>query len=189
MTNERALEIIAAYGAEAARWPMAEHDAVMALAGSDAAVVAALAEARRFDVLLHGWARDVLVRNFDAAAIIAAAPVVPARRGWAGARWMAGGALAAALLGIAVIGPGLRTTPLPTVAKAPAMVAVARSVAAPVASPMVLAAAMHAPKHSDTDLAGDAAARLAVADSGALGSDADVFAHVFTPTVYEDNLI
>jgi hypothetical protein len=181
VTNERALEIIATHGAEPSRWPAAERAATMALAGSDAAVAAALAEAGRLDALLNGWARDVPVRNFDAAAIVAAArPAVvasPAPRASLAGRWMAGGAVAAAMLGIALIGPGMQTSPA--------------TIAAPEATPVVLAAAEVSAgnKMKNSGAAGNAATWLAVADGGALGSDADVFAHVFTPTVYEDNLI
>ncbi len=212
MTNERALEIIASHGGCEARWPDAERDAALALAGSDATVAAALADARRLDAVLNGWAQDVPARSFDAAAIIAAAAAVapdatvppvlqssvvasrplPGRPAIAMRRWLAGGAVAAAaLLSVAVLGPGAR---MPVAAPVVVAAVPATGVAAtPAAAPPVVLAAVDSPAgkaiSTNTGLAGNAATRLAVAEGGALGSDAEVFAHVFTPTVYEDELI
>ncbi len=212
MTNERALEIIAGHGACEARWPDAERAAVLALAGSDAVVAAALVAAQRLDAVLNSWVHDVPQRSFDAAAIIAAAAAVapvaavppvlqpsvaaprrrPARPAMAMRRWLAGGAVAvAAVLGVAVLGPGARMP----VAAPVAVAAMSATVAAatPVAVPPVVLAAVDSPAgiaiSTNTGLAGDAATRLAVAEGDAMGSDAEVFAHVFTPTVYEDELI
>lgn len=91
MTSERALEIVAAYGGDARRWPEDERGAVLALASVDAGVAAAIAEARGLDDVLAAWALDVAPAQFDAAAIVRSAAVRPMRR------WFAGGALAAAV--------------------------------------------------------------------------------------------
>jgi hypothetical protein len=54
MTSERFLALIAAYGADARRWPEHERAAAQAFAAADpAAVAAALAEADAVDALLH----------------------------------------------------------------------------------------------------------------------------------------
>jgi len=98
------LEILGSYGADAARWPVDERAALLALAATDADVAAALAAEERMDVMLGDWARDVPERQF------AAEPLLPARalpvrggfvrggfvRGGFG-RWLAGGAVAAGL--------------------------------------------------------------------------------------------
>lgn len=105
MTPDRALETIAAYGADSRRWPAAVRADVAALALRDPDVAAALAAARDLDALLDGWARDIVpMAAIDAAALIPAATVTgPAdtRR-----RWFGGAALAAAVAaGIAVFAP------------------------------------------------------------------------------------
>ena len=90
MNIERALEIIAAHGADTRRWPDDERGGVTALAG-DARVAAALVEARELDGLLSNWAQaDAGDFMFDAAAISRAVRPRPAVR-----HWFAGGALAA----------------------------------------------------------------------------------------------
>lgn len=104
MKRERALEIIAAYGADAGRWPDGERAAVLALAAADAGVAAAIAEARAIDGLIGDWARDVRPGDFDTRAIVMAPQVgvamMPVAR-----RWLAGGALAATLaLGLVFAG-------------------------------------------------------------------------------------
>ena len=54
MTSERFLALIAAYGADARRWPEAERAAAQAFASAHPETVhAALAEADAVDVLLH----------------------------------------------------------------------------------------------------------------------------------------
>lgn len=157
MTRDRALEIIAVHGGDAARWPAIEAAALLALADSDAMVAAALADARGLDGLLADWAAAAVPAGIDLAAITslpveapALAPVfAPARR------WWAGGFVAAAIAaGIAFLAP-----------------------VTPAADPMV------------ETVSTQTAVPLATADGGAFGSDADVFATVFTPTVDEDALI
>lgn len=54
MTSERFLALVAAYGADARRWPEAERAAARALAGAEVDTVGpALAEADAADALLH----------------------------------------------------------------------------------------------------------------------------------------
>jgi hypothetical protein len=55
MTQDRALEILAAYGADPARWPSDEREALQALADRSPAVAQALVEARAVDAALAGW--------------------------------------------------------------------------------------------------------------------------------------
>ncbi len=105
MIVERALEILAAYGADAARWPDDERAGVLALADHDPAVKAALDEVRGLDGLLAGWASDVPLRQFDAAALVPVQTTiehtksgfVPGKMRWAG------GALVAASLALVVV--------------------------------------------------------------------------------------
>lgn len=96
MTVENALAIIAAYGADARRWPVAERAGVEALVATDAQVAAAVAEAAMLDDVITGWARDVAPAHFDAARLM------PARSGVG--RWFAGGAVAAGLALALVLG-------------------------------------------------------------------------------------
>lgn len=115
MNARRALEIIAAHGADAARWPAGERAGVLALAG-EPPVAAALADAIRLDALLCGWARDVApMAGLDADRLRPLARPAPAR---VPRRWFAGGALAAAVAaGIAVLAPtGRGAAPTPTIA-------------------------------------------------------------------------
>ncbi len=157
----RALEIIAAYGADARRWPSSEREAVLALLASDAAVAVAQAEAQGMDALLAGWAGDVTPRSFDAAALIP----VPAASGIARSRlmraprgWLAGGALAAALAAVLVLTPlGLGNAPEPL-----------------------------APQ---TEIASNSLLGSASAEGGSVVSNDEGFAFVFTPTADEEDLI
>lgn len=110
MTEDRALEIIASYGADPARWPADERAGVLALAGRPAIAVA-LADARALDTLLGDWATaDVAAVPFDAAQLTPrAAPVMPARR----RGWLAAGAMAAAVAAAVVLTPMAGVTPQP----------------------------------------------------------------------------
>jgi hypothetical protein len=108
MTPERAFEIIDAYGADSARWPDEARAALLALAASDADVAAAVAQARRLDAVLGGWAGDVAPREFDLAAITRTPQETPAatRKGPLPLRWITGGALAAAVAaGLIILAP------------------------------------------------------------------------------------
>lgn len=103
MTRERAYEILASYGADAARWPADERAALLALAAADPEVASALAAEQPLDAMLAGWARDVPARQFDPAALLPA-PAVTATGGGRGVmRWVAGAAVAASLA-LALIG-------------------------------------------------------------------------------------
>ena len=106
MTEDRALEIIAAYGADPARWPAEDRAAVLALAGKPA-VAAALTDARALDALLGDWATaPVAGVPFDATRLTS--PVAPRRRGW-----IAAAALAAAAAAAVIFGPTRTVTPTP----------------------------------------------------------------------------
>lgn len=103
MTRERAYEILASYGADAARWPADERAALLALAAADPEVARALAAEQSLDAMLVGWARDVPPRQFDPAALLPA-PAATASGGRRGmVRWAAGAAVAASLA-LALIG-------------------------------------------------------------------------------------
>lgn len=118
MTPERALEIIAAYGADSARWPDEARRALPALAARDAEVAAALVAAADLDGLLGGWAQAVAPGDFDLAAIAALPQERPAatRNGPWPRRWIGGGALAAAVAaGLVILAP-MPTTSDPAVA-------------------------------------------------------------------------
>ena len=108
MTEDSALEIIASYGADPARWPADERADVLALAGRPA-VAAALADARALDALLGDWATaDVVAAPYDAARLTPRAkPVAPAKR----RGWLAAGALAAAVAAAVVLTPVGKVTP------------------------------------------------------------------------------
>lgn len=102
ITAERALEIIAAYGADSRRWPADEREAAMLCAMADPVAAAALAEARQFDALLGDWAGDVApLAPLDATMLIpapAARPAASQRQ-----RWLVGGAMAAAIAGLLLV--------------------------------------------------------------------------------------
>lgn len=105
MTEDRALEILAACGADPARWPAAEREALRALADRSPAVAQALAEARAVDAALAGWLAEpeiaVSTARSDTAAALAAlaeARATAARpRPMRARRWWGGLAVAASL--------------------------------------------------------------------------------------------
>lgn len=104
MNSERALEIIAAYGADSARWPDAERAEALALTADDPHIAAALADAHGLDGLLGAWAQGAAPWDADIAAITGARRVTGGR--FQVSRWVAGGALAAAVAaGILVLAP------------------------------------------------------------------------------------
>ena len=90
MTAERAAEIIAAYGADAARWPADERAACEAAIALHPALCAARARAARLDRALTEWARAPLHSADSAAAPIGALVLppfaandrAPVSRGW-----------------------------------------------------------------------------------------------------------
>ncbi len=78
MTEARALEILAAFGADPARWPADERAALQALATRSPAIAQALAEARAVDGTLAGWLSEPAIavspaRDDTAAALAALA--------------------------------------------------------------------------------------------------------------------
>ena len=108
MTEQRALEIIAAMGADSARWPGDERAGVMALAAQPA-VAAALAAAALLVALLGDWAcAHVAAAPFDAARLVPA-PVVARARPLR--RWLAAGAMAAAVAAAIVLTPMSAVSP------------------------------------------------------------------------------
>lgn len=75
MNTARAIEILEAYGADAARWPEAERDGVLAaLASGDEDVAAALAQARALDAALALDQSETQRNDLLAARIMRAAP-------------------------------------------------------------------------------------------------------------------
>lgn len=105
MHPTRALEIIAAYGAEASRWPDAERTALVAAIAASPVLQAALADARATDftiaTMLGGWGQ-VMPTAADSARLAAAARrVVPRWNRWLGGAVAA--AVAATLIAIAPI--------------------------------------------------------------------------------------
>jgi len=108
VTQEQALALITAYGAEAARWPDEQRAALLALVAADPLVAAAHAEAAQLDRLLGGWAMDVPPRSFDAEALI---PVpAKARAPFKVVRWLGAGAAAASVAVALLLGvPGAQT--------------------------------------------------------------------------------
>jgi ferric-dicitrate binding protein FerR (iron transport regulator) len=101
VTPELALQIIESHGGDPLRWPEADRAALLALAAVDAGVGKALAEARALDAMLCDWAGDVAPATFDLAAITR----TPQERAAPPRRWMAGGALAAAIAAVVVMTP------------------------------------------------------------------------------------
>lgn len=108
MTEDRAFEIIAAYGADATRWPDEERAALTAVIDGNPALLDALAEARTTDAAIAGmlgdWAQ--VAPSADDSARLAAAARASAPR-WN--RWLGGAfaaAIAASLIAIAPM-PGL----------------------------------------------------------------------------------
>lgn len=128
MTRERALEILAAFGAKPHRWPPDERAALAALVREDAAVRAALGDAEALDRAIAralAGAPPVVPRRDDAAAAEAVLRAHgPARAGGGAARrWLWPGALAAAGIAAGVAlwwpTPGVVPDAPPTLAMAP----------------------------------------------------------------------
>ncbi len=81
LSTETALAILASHGADPARWPADSQAALLALAGRDAGVAAALADAQATDVVLADWlARPLPALMVDAAAITALPQLRPQDR-------------------------------------------------------------------------------------------------------------
>jgi hypothetical protein len=112
MNPERLDQLIAAYGAEPARWPAVERAEAEALLGADAA---ALHAARALDEALDAWRPQFPTMDLRNR-ILAAAPKPRGQglvRGWARPRlWLRGAGLAIACaagvaVGATLIGPNL----------------------------------------------------------------------------------
>ena len=118
MTDARLIELIEAWGADAAAYPESERDAARALlAKAPERFAAELKAARDMDTLLGGMP-DVMPSATLTAALIDSAPRARAeRRSWFAAmpRWPAVGALASLAIGLAIglgtaqTGPGSTT--------------------------------------------------------------------------------
>ena len=99
--HTRAAEIIAAYGADPARWPDGERATALHVIAADPALSAALAEARALDEDLTGWAQAPVGGGDAAAAAAAAARALPRPRQYL--RWAGGTGLAAAAAAVLVL--------------------------------------------------------------------------------------
>ena len=114
VTQDQALDVILAYGAQASRWPVEQRADVLALIATDPVVAAAHTQAAQLDALLVGWAADVPARSFDADALIPAPAVIHAPAKFRPARWpvpwLGAGALAASVAAALLLGvPGLHS--------------------------------------------------------------------------------
>lgn len=129
MTPSRAAEIIAAYGADAARWPAAERSATLAALEADPALRADCAAAERLDLLLGDWAMAPIApgnpREAARSALAAARP--PARAGVP--RWLGVGALAATVAAAVFLAPSTIETSEPAPQPAAIAAATPRTVA------------------------------------------------------------
>jgi hypothetical protein len=106
MDRTRTEEIIAAYGADAARWPADERAAAQALVAADPALEAQLAAAAALDRELAIWARTQVATGDVAATAAADAALasLPPRRGWFPTAVL-GGSIAASLLAAVILLP------------------------------------------------------------------------------------
>lgn len=132
MDPTRAQEIIAAYGADVARWPADEREAAQAMIAGDPSLRAALAAAAALDADLGIWAMAP-VRADDVAASAAADAALarmPAPRRWLPAAAV-GGSIAASLLAAVLWLPSTGNDVAPT------QIAEATPVAAPVQTAQV----------------------------------------------------
>jgi hypothetical protein len=135
MERSRAQEIIAAYGADVARWPAAERVAAQRLVAGDPALQAEVDVAGALDAELAIWARSpVAAADVDAtAAADAALARVPSPRRWLPAAVL-GGSVAASLLAAIVILPSAPGDPR---SSAPPQIAAATPADAPVQTAQV----------------------------------------------------
>ena len=112
MDRTRVLEIVAAYGADARRWPADEREAALAMLAADAGLRAAVDEAAALDAEIGLWMSapvatdDVLATS---AADRALANVPPPRR-WLPAAVL-GGSIAASLMAAVLVMPTSSQSP------------------------------------------------------------------------------
>jgi hypothetical protein len=104
ITAARVAEIIDAFGADAARWPVAERDAALTLIAQSPALQLARSAAVDIDSMLAVWAKQPVtsVRDAASAAELARRP----RESWG--RWIAGTALAATIAATVIATAALR---------------------------------------------------------------------------------
>ncbi|MFC3714161.1 hypothetical protein ACFOMD_16440 [Sphingoaurantiacus capsulatus] len=117
MDRNRAQEIIAAYGADAGRWPPAERDAALALIAEDKALRAEQDVAASLDRELAVWAMAT-VHTGDVAATAAAdaaLAAIPQPRRWLPTAIL-GGSIAASLFAAVMILPAPGSDPAPDAA-------------------------------------------------------------------------
>jgi hypothetical protein len=159
LTPETAIAIIASHGADPARWPADAEATLLALAASDADVAAALADARALDADLAGW---LAAAPPLAAVDVAAITALPQERSAPQAR------------------PAFGWRPALLAASLTMMIATAGWLAMP-GGP------------GSQPVSGDPRSPIASARSPSAVAEADettlVFAHVFTPTAAEEDLI
>ena len=118
--HTRAAEIIAAYGAEPARWPDAERATALHVIAADPALSAALVEARTLDAELTAWAQAPVAAGDVAAAAAVALHRVQPRRRWVMGGWALGTGLAASLAaGLVLLTPAHHPATAPVAATAP----------------------------------------------------------------------
>ena len=120
LSTETALDILASHGADPARWPAEHRAALLALAGRDAAVAAALGEARAVDAALADWlARPLPALAVDVAAIAALPQARPQPARWRPALLAASVTLVVAVGGWLGVESWFGGTAAPVVASAP----------------------------------------------------------------------
>jgi len=135
MTPERFRAIVAAYGAEAQRWPDSERAAALAFAAKDARAAAWLEEERGLDAMLdllaepHGFATGLNVESLHSRVMAGIDPPVaaPPARGqvlWAGlgVTLSLAACLAGAVLGVDLSLRGLSDVRAQTVLEQTAMI-------------------------------------------------------------------
>jgi hypothetical protein len=118
MDRTRVLEIIAAYGADATRWPAAEREAAQALIAQDAELRAEFEAAAALDAELMTWAMAPVPADDLAATAAADAAIAQGRsqrRWWPAAAL--GGSIAASLLAAVLILPTPSSDPSPPAAQ------------------------------------------------------------------------
>jgi len=118
MDANRAAEIIAAYGGDAARWPDDERAEALQQVARHPALAAQRTAAAQLDGMLSAWAAGSVGVDSDAAAAATRVLAMPAAQQTRGApwRWMAGTGIAAAIaLGAVLINPAAAPQRTPVV--------------------------------------------------------------------------
>jgi anti-sigma factor RsiW len=119
LSLDRAREILAAYGANPARWPTGERDALSALIAAQPELAQAVAQAQALDQALEAWPQthgqaEAIDRLMARAAVDTSSRSERPRWLWVGAGLSA--AIAAGLAVAFVSGPSLSPPIAPTVA-------------------------------------------------------------------------